>query len=303
MRIRTYGVERDNRRVKEYLALPEHGIEVQWWLCETREIPNDWEAALSLREVVNIKYSRLFRFQHPELSTTYSFEDWKAGRTAQVVVRRENERDIDWGRFREKGLQIIVKLGGTELTPEHNPRFLGGDWHADGLLNEHIAGVAVYCFDLENIADPCIAFTQKTTIYADEFCFDDNREVPYTEELFGIKDDGTPLQDLGSVPLRQGRLATSPNCLQQRLEPFEMVDKTRSGHCHFLMLWLVDPYYRSLLRELGDQNIDETGLWLMNLSEAQRHRVERAKEEALARRLDIKGLDEDSVCLVKAYSR
>jgi hypothetical protein len=389
MRIRTFGVAWDNRypqwaeelpttvevdrstkdyqralaRVKEYLSLPEYGVKVQWSYNTTREIPADWEATLSLREVVKIKYSRMFRFQHSEPGTTYSYEDWKAGRTARAIVGREDYDSVDpstelWrdrdeimdpmlhnemlrakdeidhqfqtvklqDEFREKGLQIIVKLGGIELTPD-NPSFLGEDWHADGLLNEHIAGVALYCFDLENVTNTRISFAQEISMDGEEFSFDwDGWDIPYLEKLFDVQNERPAFQELGSVSIRQGGLITFPNCLRHRLESFELVDKARPGRCRFLTLWLVDPSYRicstrnvppqrldwweqearshlssahPLPQELADQIIAEAGPWLMNLPEAQQHRRERAKDEAVACEKDTEQIEENTICLVK----
>jgi hypothetical protein len=389
MRIRTFGVAWDNRypqwaeelpttvevdrstkdyqralaRVKEYLSLPEYGVKVQWSYNTTREIPADWEATLSLREVVKIKYSRMFRFQHSEPGTTYSYEDWKAGRTARAIVGREDYDSVDpstelWrdrdeimdpmlhnemlrakdeidhqfqtvklqDEFREKGLQIIVKLGGIELTPD-NPSFLGEDWHADGLLNEHIAGVALYCFDLENVTNTRISFAQEISMDGEEFSFDwDGWDIPYLEKLFDVQNERPAFQELGSVSIRQGGLITFPNCLRHRLESFELVDKARPGRCRFLTLWLVDPSYRicstrnvppqrldwweqearshlssahPLPQELADQIIAEAGPWLMNLPEAQHHRRERAKDEAVACEKDTEQIEENTICLVK----
>jgi hypothetical protein len=389
MRIRTFGVAWDNRypqwaeelpttldvdrstedyqralaRVKEYLSLPEYGVKVQWSYNTTREIPADWEATLSLREVVNIKYSRMFRFQHSEPGTTYSYEDWKAGRTARAIVGREDYDNIDpftklWRKcseimdpmlhnemrrakdeidhqfqtvklqdeFREKGLQIIVKLGGIELTPD-NPSFLGEDWHADGLLNEHIAGVALYCFDLENVTNTRISFAQEISMHGEEFLFNGGGwDIPYLEKLFGVQNERPAFQELGSVSIRQGGLITFPNCLRHRLESFELVDKARPGRCRFLTLWLVDPSYRicstrnvspqrldwweqearshlssayPLPQELADQIIAETGPWLMGLPEAQHHRHERAKDEAVACEKDKEQIEYNTICLVK----
>lgn len=57
------------------------------------------------------------------------------------ILRAKDEVDHQFqtvklqDEFREKGLQIIVKLGGIELAPD-NPSFLGEDWHVDGLANE-----------------------------------------------------------------------------------------------------------------------------------------------------------------------
>ncbi|KAH1286340.1 hypothetical protein KXW65_009012 [Aspergillus fumigatus] len=372
MRIRTFGVEWDNRypqwaedlpttldvdkstedypralaRLKEYLSLPEYGLKVQWSYNSTREIPADWEATLSLREVVNIKYSRMFRFQHSEPGTTYSYEDWKAGRTAHAIksheikdpmvhneiLRAKDEVDHQFqtvklqDEFREKGLQIIVKLGGIELAPD-NPSFLGEDWHVDGLANEHIAGVALYCFDLGNVANPRISFAHEISMDADDFSFSYfNWDIPYLERLFGVQNEKPSFQELGSVSIRQGGLIAFPNCIYHRLESFELVDKARPGRCRFLTLWLVDPYYRirstrnvppqrldwweqearshlssahPLPQELADQIITEAGLWLMNLPEAQHHRRERAKEEALAYEKIRSQIERNTICLLK----
>jgi hypothetical protein len=45
-------------------------------------------------------------------------------------------------RFRESGLQIIVKMASIELTPE-KPRFPVGSWHVEGQMNEHICATAL----------------------------------------------------------------------------------------------------------------------------------------------------------------
>lgn len=67
-------------------------------------------------------------------------------------------------------------------------------------------------------------------------------------EIFGIASgrlrDEPPFQNLGSVTTPQGRLLAFPNTLQHKVEPFELVDKTKPGHRRFLVLWLVDPHYR-----------------------------------------------------------
>lgn len=67
-------------------------------------------------------------------------------------------------------------------------------------------------------------------------------------EIFGVASgslrDEPPFQNLGSVTTPQGRLLAFPNTLQHKVEPFELVDKTKPGHRRFLILWLVDPHYR-----------------------------------------------------------
>ncbi|KAH1501045.1 hypothetical protein KXX24_008769 [Aspergillus fumigatus] len=342
MRIRTFGVEWDNRypqwaedlpttldvdkstedypralaRLKEYLSLPEYGLKVQWSYIE---IPADWEATLSLREVVNIKYSRMFRFQHSEPGTTYSYEDWKAGRTAHAIksheikdpmvhneiLRAKDEVDHQFqtvklqDEFREKGLQIIVKLGGIELAPD-NPSFLGEDWHVDGLANEHIAGVALYCFDLGNVANPRISFAHEISMDADDFSFSYfNWDIPYLERLFGVQNEKPSFQELGSVSTwtlslfdlwlvdPYYRIRSTRNVPPQRLDWWEQEARSHLSSAH------------PLPQELADQIITEAGLWLMNLPEAQHHRRERAKEEALAYEKIRSQIERNTICLLK----
>ncbi|KAL4962780.1 DUF4246 domain-containing protein [Aspergillus stella-maris] len=321
--------------------------------------------------------NRLFRFEYSEPGTTYSYEDWKHGRTAQAIVPREDYEHRDrspdslwwdsdkfrdpmihydlvrarkvWDHefqiiklqdeFREKGLQVIVKLGGVELTPDTQLSFPGEDWHKDGMLNEQIVGVTTYAFSIENITTPRISFSQKIWMHPNEFHFDQGDDVawdvPFLEQLFGIKNDGPSRQDIGSVPLREGRLLTFSNCLRHRLEPFELVDRARPGHCRFLTLWLVNPYFRicstrnvplqrqdwweqktrshlasaySVPQELSDLIIadavgskEQGSSWLMGRTEADHHRGERVKDEALAHMCDKKQEKSGAICLWKQY--
>uniref|UniRef100_A0A914DFT8 Uncharacterized protein n=1 Tax=Acrobeloides nanus TaxID=290746 RepID=A0A914DFT8_9BILA len=45
-----------------------------------------------------------------------------------------------------KRLQVIVKLSNIHLTPE-KPRYPGGVWHVEGMLNERIVASGIYCLD------------------------------------------------------------------------------------------------------------------------------------------------------------
>ncbi|GLI81293.1 hypothetical protein PoHVEF18_009669 [Penicillium ochrochloron] len=391
MRIRTFGVEWDNRYpqwaedlpttlevdrsaykyqqalalVKEYLTLPEYGLKVNWWFNKTRDLPTDWETTLPLREVVNIKYSRMFQFRHSEPGTAYSFDDWKAGRTAKTIVHRENyneaDRDSDvWfqrpkildprvhnelmrsrsevdhhfqtvrleDEFRQKGLQVIVKLSGIEINPA-NPSFSGDQWHLDGLSNEHIVAGAVYCFDSQNVTDVRVSFAQRIHVNGNEYAFDHEYwDVPYLEKLFNIKDDAPSIQQVGSVSLRQGRLIAFPNCLHQRWEPFELIDKAQPGHFRFLTMWLVDPYFRicstrnvppqrldwweqesrlrlqsvhPLPQELADLITKEAGVDLMDLREASNHRCKHAEEITSGHEAEQQELARDYICFSKQF--
>ena len=61
-------------------------------------------------------------------------------------------------------------------------------------------------------------------------------------DVFGCNPDGPPIQDVGSIETRQGRLLTFPNILQHQVQPFKLLDPTKPGHRKILALFLVDPH-------------------------------------------------------------
>ncbi|KAA8646822.1 Ankyrin-2 [Aspergillus tanneri] len=63
-------------------------------------------------------------------------------------------------KFRDDGLQVIVKLANIELTPE-KPKYNGGSWRAEGQLNEHICATAIYYYSSENITSTSLEFRQR----------------------------------------------------------------------------------------------------------------------------------------------
>ncbi|KAK7709768.1 hypothetical protein SLS64_006009 [Diaporthe eres] len=204
-------------------------------------------------------YRRNFRkVIHPEPGVSFSYEQWKAGLSGNAVVKKyrsfgfpcahedSSGDDHDYyslriqDDFRDEGLQVIIKLSSIELTPE-KPEYEGGNWHIEGMLNEHIAATALYYYDVDNVTDAKISFRTEAEL--------DGMDMRYEQaEIFGVASsnlrDERPFQNIGSVTTPQGRLLAFPNTLQHKVEPFGLVDKTRPGHRSFLVLWLVDPHYR-----------------------------------------------------------
>lgn len=89
---------------------------------------------------------------HPSSEPQPDWEEDEEGHEAwygrQVIVQPEPQGDFaplkqsDWHfgeqlslreRFREEGLQVIVKLANIELTPD-KPRYEGGTWHVEGQM-------------------------------------------------------------------------------------------------------------------------------------------------------------------------
>lgn len=110
-----------------------------------------------------------------------------------------------------------------------------------------------------------------------------------------------------------GRLLTFPNTLQHKVEPFELVDKTHSGHRRFLALWLVDPHYRICSTrnvpaqqpaqqedwwadEVRDADGVHGGNWLMSLEGARRLRLELMAERTKAVEAVQRGVETYNFC-------
>lgn len=201
---------------------------------------------------------RQFDYDSPGSENSDDGDDWEtryqAWQVSRTVVHPEPELESIETRYqsvkpemnvdlsRIPRLQIIVKLANIHLTPS-KPKYGGGSWHVEGARNEQICASALYYYDTDNITENHLAFRKNLGEECDV-------EVPYeqgdhraVEEIFGFENEtDAKLQELGKVSTSQGRLLTFPNVLQHRVEPFELVDKTRPGHRKLLALFLVDPW-------------------------------------------------------------
>ncbi|KAL8834093.1 MAG: hypothetical protein Q9170_003929 [Blastenia crenularia] len=145
-------------------------------------------------------------------------------------------------------LQIIVKLANIHLTPA-KPEYFGGSWHVEGQANESICASALYYYSTSNITDSYLSFRQHTDA-------DDARQLPYpqdehraVEKVFGIKNGGPAVQNLGKVLTRESRLLCFPNVMQHRVSAFKLTDPSRPGHRKLLALFLVDPHIKIISTE------------------------------------------------------
>ncbi|KAJ4292425.1 hypothetical protein N0V90_009087 [Kalmusia sp. IMI 367209] len=148
-------------------------------------------------------------------------------------------------KFRESGLQVIVKMVSIELTPE-KPDFPVGGWHIEGQLNEHICATALHYLDCENVTTSSLSFrTQGNEYLSDHYSVGQER-YHWLEQIWGtaLGIGAVCLQNYGSVDTLQGRLLAFPNVFQHRVSPFSLIDKTKPGHRRFIALWLVDPHLR-----------------------------------------------------------
>ena len=91
-------------------------------------------------QALDWKFKRIRGVQHPEPGEDFSYEEWKAGSSAkkrdtnyghQTEILRHEYSQVNLEKdFRDKGLQVIVKLASVELTPE-KPEYSGGNWHLE----------------------------------------------------------------------------------------------------------------------------------------------------------------------------
>ena len=70
----------------------------------------------------------------------------------------------------------------------------------------------------------------------------DDREG--VERAYGLVDHEPLVQHLGHVTTPARRALAWPNSLQHRVEPFELLDKSREGRRQMLVFFLVDPNVR-----------------------------------------------------------
>ncbi len=179
------------------------------------------------------------------------FHDWQ--RRNRVLKYREPREYIAQAELLAKrkstislrddfpdGLQVIFKLANIHLTPE-KPIYEGGSWHVEGTLNEMICASAIYYYDQDNVTDSHLAFRQ--AMDTDEIMMiPEQNEHESLEKFLGVEQEGPAVQELGQVLTREGRLLVFPNCLQHRVQPFELQDKTRPGHRKILAMFLVNPH-------------------------------------------------------------
>jgi hypothetical protein len=65
-------------------------------------------------------------------------------------------------------------------------------------------------------------------------------------EVFGCEQNASAVQYMGDVATKKGHLLTFSNVFHWVL-PFQLLDKTKSGHRKSLVLFLIDPHIRVIL--------------------------------------------------------
>ncbi|KAL2271985.1 hypothetical protein VTJ83DRAFT_1356 [Remersonia thermophila] len=212
---------------------PEDGMEPEYMLDDEVEEQMEDEEAKNQRKLQRLKWRQI---RDPILMGAT-----ERGPIEYTVLQRLRER------FRDTGLQVIVKMASIELTPE-KPTFPAGGWHVEGMVNEHIVATALYYIDSENITDSHLSFRMATAKEQEELQDQVGQDMyRLYERLYGTAlglVDVETVQVYGSVATPQGRFLAFPNVFQHRVSSFRLADPTKPGHRRFIALWLVDPTQR-----------------------------------------------------------
>ncbi|OMJ13191.1 hypothetical protein AYI69_g9098 [Smittium culicis] len=135
-------------------------------------------------------------------------------------------------------LQVIVKLANIILTPD-NPKYEGGVWHVEGMQNENIVSSSIYYYDQENISESQLDF--RVGVCEPDYEQGDSKGVL---EIYGLADECALVQNIGHINTLKNRCITFPNIYQHKVQPFELLDKTKPGFRKILCFFLVDPSKR-----------------------------------------------------------
>ncbi|KAF3226535.1 hypothetical protein TWF106_000276 [Orbilia oligospora] len=155
--------------------------------------------------------------------------------------------------------RVLVKMANIILTPDQ-PKYNGGSWHVEAMENERIVSTGIYYYSQENITTSHLAFRKEVKLdtpdenewSGDEFDDNEGNETwrwnnrdQEREDDWEAKYDmnilDQPNQEVGAVETKENRAIAFPNIFQHRVEPFELIDKSKEGHRKILVFFLCDP--------------------------------------------------------------
>ncbi|KAG8949554.1 hypothetical protein FRC04_008487 [Tulasnella sp. 424] len=172
-------------------------------------------------------------------------DEWRESRTliTPTVPKEGYTKDISERNeiysVQGRKIQVIVKLANILLTPE-KPKYPGGSWHVEGMINERIVASGIYYYDSDNITESQLAFRAAVGQGNINYLQSDDLGLLLTYGLDGSTEGN---QVLGAVKTLAGRCIAFPNVFQHRVSPFELSDPSKPGHRKIVALFLVDPEY------------------------------------------------------------
>lgn len=135
-----------------------------------------------------------------------------------------------------KSLKVIPRFTNIELSPE-NPRFSGSQWQVEGTINEDIVASIVYCYDCDNISNAKLSLR---CTFDEPYYEQDDRF--YCQYFFDLNNNVPMNKPIGSIEIIDNGICVFPNIFQNRMDSFELDNKSKLGHIKLLILYVVDPY-------------------------------------------------------------
>ena len=120
----------------------------------------------------------------------------------------------------------LIKTRESNRAPFRDVLYQAGETAAESGARS----TAIYYFDTENCTESRLRFRQESTLDEDDMQYEQDDHDPLSK-IFGTNSmrEEPAVQEIGSVDTRQGRLLVFPNTLQHLVEPFSLVDKSKSG--------------------------------------------------------------------------
>ncbi|KAJ5584670.1 uncharacterized protein N7459_004470 [Penicillium hispanicum] len=177
------------------------------------------------------------------------------------VVRIEQPVDLSVD-YKGRGLQVITRLLGVDLTPE-NPSY-ETDWHVEGQMNEHICAAAFINYENENVEDSYMEFRNIIDADALSEVEHEPNDFVWLKQVFGLENGEPAVQRTGSIYCKKGRAIIFPSTVQHRMTQCELKDKTKPGHTRSIVFYLVDPNMRIVsTANIPPQRLD----WTLDMKE------------------------------------
>ncbi|KAK6529906.1 hypothetical protein TWF281_009060 [Arthrobotrys megalospora] len=142
-----------------------------------------------------------------------------------------------------KTVKVIVKLANIVLTPE-NPRYKGGSWHVEAMLNERIVSTGICYYDQDNITDSKLAFRRTVgnvpNVHNTVQMIEQYSDWPI---IFNMSSDyqASAVQEIGRIATKEKRAIAFPNIYQHQVRSFRLADPTKPGYRKILVFFLCDP--------------------------------------------------------------
>ena len=140
---------------------------------------------------------------------------------------------------------MVLHIEDINLTPEM-PQYEGEGWHIQGQMNERVCATAHYIYSQQNTTISTISFRRRINPEEAGLAKAYITSPPFAPEMYGVKGNDPPIQKIGDVSLREGRVVVFPNTFQTKLNPFSLADTSRPGHLRLLTLHLIDPNRRAM---------------------------------------------------------